>query len=184
MAAAVLAAVGHLGVGEMSKLKRMFRHLAFPDWWLWRRLPTATLTRIERAVADSEAGHLGEIRVVVEASLDLLPLLRGQDARARALEVFSMQRVWDTEANNGVLIYLLLADRDVEILADRGLAARLPAREWEAICLEMEARFRTGQYENALLHGVREVDRLLRMHFPRLPQKADANELPDRPLRM
>jgi uncharacterized membrane protein len=158
--------------------------LAYPDWWFWRRLPVPAIGRIERAVAESETLHCGEIRVVIEASLDWVPLLRAQSARARALEVFALERVWDTEANNGILIYLLLADRDVEIVADRGMAEVVPHAHWEAICREMEARFGAGRYENALLYGVREVGALLAAHYPRSADTVDSNELPDRPARM
>ena len=153
---------------------------------LWRKVGASTMSRVERAIADSEVLHTGEIRVAIEASLDWRRLLSGQSARERALEVFSERRVWDTADNNGVLIYLLLADRDVEIVADRGVAAVVKKSEWEAICLRMEERFRDGLFENALLHGVEAVGRRLSEIYPieATTSNTAINELPDRPIRL
>ena len=103
-------------------------------WQVSRAFPRKTLIAIEQTVKASETAHAGEIRFVVEGALHSTPLLDGQSARERALEVFSQLRIWDTEHNNGVLIYLLLADRDVEIVADRGIHSKLGTREWETIC--------------------------------------------------
>jgi uncharacterized membrane protein len=133
---------------------------------------------IERAIRESERTHRGQICFAVEAALDTLPLLRGQTARERAIEVFSQLRVWDTEHNNGVLIYLLLADRDVEILADRGIHARIGAEAWERVCREMEAAFRAGRFEDGALAGIRAVGALMAQHFPGV----GGHELPDRPV--
>lgn len=133
-----------------------------------------------RAIAAAESLHDGQLRFVVEAALDWRPLLAGQTARERALEVFSQLRVWDTEHNNGVLIYLLLADRDVEIIADRGIHEKLSEASWEAICREMEAAFRNGRFEAGVLAGVRAVGDHLAQHFP--PREDGANELPDEPV--
>jgi uncharacterized membrane protein len=163
-------------------LKRILKHLVYPDWLAWRALPAASLARIETAIADSEVRHTGEIRFAVEASLGPLPLLRGQSARQRAVEVFSDLRVWDTEANNGVLVYLLLADRDVEIVADRGITQRVPQERWEDICREMERRFRAGRYEEGVIQGIAGIGRVLESVHPR--QANNPNELPDRPLRL
>lgn len=160
-------------------LLRILRHLAFPDWWWRRRLSAAALARIQAAVARAEAGHGGEIRVAVETGLDLPSLLRGMTARERAVAAFSSLRVWDTEENNGVLLYVLLADRDVEIVADRGIARQIVQADWEHICLEMEGLFRAGQHEDALLAGVRLIgDKLVRLYPD--SEKA-ANQLPDKP---
>jgi uncharacterized membrane protein len=161
--------------------KRLLKHLLLPDWLLRRHFPAATLAAIERAIADSEVRHTGELRFVVEGALHPSQLLRGVSARERALEVFSALRVWDTEANNGVLIYLLLADRDVEIVADRGCNHSVSPAQWEAICQEMEQRFRRGEFEAGALAGIRLVDELLRRHFPASGDNPD--ELPNRPLR-
>jgi uncharacterized membrane protein len=163
-------------------LLRVLRHLVYPDWLARLAFPPAAMARIETAIAASEARHRGEIRFAVEASLAPLPLVRGLTARDRALEVFSQLRVWDTEENNGVLIYLLLADRDVEILADRGIARVVPHDDWEAICRAMEQRFRVKHYEEGVLLGIAEIDRRLVQHFPRLGD--DTNELPDRPVKL
>ena len=170
----------------MSPFARILRHLIYPDWWYWRRINTATMGRVERAIADSEARHTGEIRVVIETSLSWPSLLSRQVARERALDVFSLHRVWDTAANNGVLIYLLLADRDVEIIADRGVAGVVDPAAWEAICLAMEEKFAKGEYEAGLLHGVREVGRHLHIHFPcdESSGQENINELPDHPVRL
>lgn len=164
----------------MNRLLRTLTHLSLPDWWLHRTLPRAALDRIERAVADSEARHGAEIRVVLETGLGWLPLLKGQTARQRAEALFATLRVWDTDLNNGVLIYLLLADHEFEIVADRGVARAVGQDQWEALCRAMETHFRAGRHEEALLHGIRELGKRLEALYPR---RADAaNELPDRPL--
>ncbi|MGH8769306.1 MAG: TPM domain-containing protein, partial [Burkholderiales bacterium] len=113
------------------KLARMLRHLTMPQWRAGQVLPRGALLRIENAIAASESRHSGQIRFAVENALDLQSLLRGESARERAVEVFAALRVWDTESNNGVLIYLLLADRDVEIVADRGIHEKVGGRAWE-----------------------------------------------------
>ena len=145
-----------------------------------RAFPRQTMLAIEQAIKASEATHAGEIRFAVEGALDGTPLYRGQSARARALEVFSLLRVWDTEHNNGVLIYLLLADRDVEVVADRGIHAKLGSHEWERICRTMETAFRQGKYEWGAVSGIQAVTQHLVEHFPAVG--GDRNELPDRPV--
>ena len=170
------------------QIKRIFKHLLFPHRRLLRHFPDAVMDRIEAAVAASERTHHAEIRFAVEGALDLLPLWRGVSARQRALALFANLGVWDTEANNGVLIYLLLADRDVEIIADRGFNGRVDAAQWASICQEMEANFASGAFEAGLLSGIERIDRLMSQHFPvRDPahNKAEnANELPNRPVRI
>lgn len=163
-------------------LTRLFKHIFYPGWWSRRLFPNASMVRIEAAIAESELHHHGEICFAVETNLDLLPLLRGQTPRQRALEVFAAQGVWDTEANNGVLLYVVLADREVEIVADRGLARRVPSQVWEECCREMEALFAKGGYEAGALRGIELVGGQLRTHYPR--QGGDVNELPNRPLRL
>jgi uncharacterized membrane protein len=145
-----------------------------------RAFPPAAMAAIEQAVARSETQHRGEVRFAVEAALDVSGLIAGQSARARALEVFSQLGVWDTEDNNGVLIYLLLADRDVEIVADRGINAVVGAQDWEAICRAMEAALRRREFEPAVLGAIEAVTRLLARHFP--PRAGDRNELANRPV--
>lgn len=161
------------------KLRRILKHLFYPDWLAWQAFPSGSRRAIERAIGESEVRHGGEIRFALEPNLPLLPLLRGVTARERAVEVFGRLRVWDTERNNGVLIYLLLADRDVEIVADRGLNGRVEPAEWEAVCRDMEADFRRGAYEAGVRQGIKSIGGLLARHFP--PPADNRNELADRP---
>jgi len=161
-------------------LKRVARHLLALPGALNRALPSSAMASIEKAIAQSEAGHRGEIRFAAEAALDAQPLFAGQSARERAIDVFSQLRVWDTEENNGVLIYLLLADHDLEIVADRGINAQVSVGEWEQICRRMEAAFRRGEFERAILTGIEEVSRLLARYYP--PRPGGRNELPDKPV--
>lgn len=161
-------------------LKRLFRHLTIPHWWALRAFPSSVLSRIEAAVAASEMAHLGELRFVVEANLPLPGLLRGQRPRVRAIELFSLLRVWDTEHNSGVLIYVQLIDRRVEIVADRGIDARVELEFWQGVCRGMEAAFRRREFEAGALTAIGDITRALTRHFP--AAGANANELPDRPL--
>src|SRR5690349_18719804 len=163
-------------------IKRIARHLVQHHWRAKQVFPQAVLDRIEQAVRSSEATHSGQVRFVVEGALDGRPLLASQPARERALDVFSHLRIWDTAHNNGVLIYLLLADRDVEIVADRGIDARVGRAGWDAICREMEAAFRAGEFEHGVIKGIEAVSRELARHFP--PQPDQRNELPDQPIVM
>jgi uncharacterized membrane protein len=158
-------------------LKRIARHLFTFPGRVARAFPPATMAAIERAIREQEAQHAGEIRFAVEAALDVGPLLRGQAPRERALEVFSQLRVWDTAHNNGVLIYVLLADRHVEIVADRGIHAKT-GPQWEEICRAMEAELRQGNHEKAVTDAIRAVARHLARHFP----GGRVNELPDKPV--
>lgn len=144
------------------------------------------MNRIEAAIADSERRHRGEICFAVESCLDAGPLWRNQPARERALDVFSLLRVWDTPDNNGVLLYLLLADRDIEIVADRGIGARVgDAEPWQKICRSMETRLRQGNYEQAVLSGLASITELLVEHYPRSAEDGEPDEndrLPNRPV--
>jgi uncharacterized membrane protein len=160
-------------------LKRIFRHLFTTMWSVRRAFPASSMQAVQRAIRETEATHAGQVRFAVEHALDLPQLLAGRSARARALDVFSQLRVWDTQHNNGVLIYLLLADRDVEIIADRGVHARV-GQGWEPICRRMEERFRRGEYEAGVVEGVRAVGEHLRQHFPAGGTRR--NELPDEPV--
>jgi uncharacterized membrane protein len=143
--------------------------------------PEDSLRRIADAVHAAEQRHTGEICFAVEASLTPLAVLRGVDARARALQVFAQLRVWDTHANNGVLVHLLLADRRIEIVPDRGLAGLVSAEQWRGVCQLMEERLRAGNPEDAALAGIGAISDLLAEHFPQQPGVADENELPDMP---
>jgi uncharacterized membrane protein len=154
---------------------RIAKHLLAPDWIVRRAFPAATLDRIGEAISASERRHRGEIRFAVEAGLPL-PLV---PPRKRAEQLFAQLGVWDTEDNSGVLVYVQYVDRDIEIVADRGIAARLPQAEWEAICQRMERAFRERRFEQGSLEAIDAVTRLLERHFP--PRGANPNELPDQP---
>lgn len=162
---------------------RLLRHAAASQWRTRLKFPAKTLDAIERAVASAERGHGGQIRFAIETSLSPLHVLNDVSAHARALEVFSLLRVWDTEHNNGVLIYVQLADRHVDIVADRGFGGRVSAEEWAAVCRSMEEHFRAGRFERGALDGVEAVGKLLARHFPTpdATTAGDRNELPDRP---
>jgi uncharacterized membrane protein len=159
---------------------RMLKHLMLPDWWRRRVFAAADLAAIGAAVSASEQTHRGEVRFVAEASLAVSTLWRDRSPRQRAAEVFAAEGVWDTEENSGILIYVLLADRRVEILADRGIAARVPQAEWDAICRDMEQAFRAGQWRQGALQAVARAGELLAAHFP--AAATNPNELPDQPL--
>ncbi len=161
-------------------IKRIMLHLSTGRAAVRRAFSNLSLEAIEHAIRETEALHDGQIRFAVEGALDLAPLLAGQTAGQRAIEVFSRLHVWDTEHNNGVLIYLLLADRDVEIIADRGIHARLNKEVWEAICRDMEAAFRAGHFEAGVIAGIHAVGEHLTHHFP--AQSGKLNEMPDRPV--
>jgi uncharacterized membrane protein len=161
-------------------IKRITKHLLLTHWEVNRAFPRQTLIAIERAIKASETAHVGEIRFAVEGALHSTPLLKGQSARERALEVFSQLRVWDTEHNNGLLVYLLLADRAVEIVADRGLHAKVGTHGWEPICRKMEAAFKQADYEGGVVSGIQAVTQHLMKHFP--ARGGTRNELPDKPV--
>lgn len=161
-------------------IKRITTHLLLTHGQVARVFPSDTLIAIDRAIKASETAHAGEIRFVVEGALDGTPLFKGQSARERAIDVFSQLRIWDTERNNGVLIYLLLADRDVEIVADRGIHSKVGSREWESICRRMEMAFKQANYEGGVVGGIQAVTQHLIKHFP--ASAADQNELPDKPV--
>ena len=163
-----------------SSLNRFIRHLLVTPLQLKRHFPKAVMQRIEAAIAQSEMAHSGEIRFAVELHLSLLDILRKKSGRQRAVEVFSDLRVWDTEHNNGVLIYLLLADHDFEILADRGVHARVGEPGWHRISHEMETMFKAGQFEAGVLHGIAQISLLLNQHYPAGAQ--NDNELPNAPV--
>lgn len=163
-------------------IRRIGRHLLEHRWRMRRIFPPATLAKIEQAIKKGEATHSGQLRFVVEGALDGAPLFRNQPARERALDVFSQLRIWDTAHNNGVLIYLLLADHDVEIVADRGIHAKVGAGGWETICHAMETDFRAGDFERGVIKGIEAVSREMATHFPR--GAGGSNELPDTPVVM
>lgn len=161
---------------------RTLKHLFTGNLLLRRRFSVATLDAIENAIRQCESRHAGEIRFAVEAALPLSALWRGQTPRERALDVFSQLRVWDTAHNNGVLIYLLLADHRIEIVADRGLTRHVDAARWKAIVDGMSAAFRERRFEDGLHAAIDAVDAVLREHFPAPPGGGNPNELPDTPV--
>jgi uncharacterized membrane protein len=163
-----------MGIGRIG------RHLLEHRWRVRRIFPPDALAAIEQAIKASEATHSGQIRFVVEGALDGAPLFRDQPARERALDIFSQLRIWDTAHNNGVLIYLLLADRDVEIVADRGVDAKVGAAGWEKICADMETEFRRSNFQGGVIKGIEAVSWQLATHFP--AHDAGRNELPDAPV--
>ena len=165
-----------MGIGRIGK------HLLEHRWRVRRIFPAKVLAAIEQAIGAGESTHSGQVRFVVEGALDGAPLFKGLSARERALDIFSQLRIWDTAHNNGVLIYLLLADRKVEIIADRGIDARVGAAGWEKICAEMERDFEAGNFEAGAIRGIEAVSRELAVHFP--PHHGDKNELPDAPVVM
>lgn len=165
----------------MNILKRLFKHASIGHWLARRAFPAATLLAIEQAVKACEHQHPGEVRFAVEPALPLHAVLQGVTPHARAVQVFSELRVWDTEHNNGVLIYVLLADRAVEIVADRGVArGRVPQAEWDAACRAIESHFREARFEAGALAGVQAVAAVL-TRYPAGPKDV-GNEQPDAPM--
>lgn len=161
----------------MATFSRMFRHFLMTRWQARKAFSRHALNAIEKAIASAEAQHGGEIRVAVEAELTTHALWRGLASRARAVQVFGELGVWDTEHNNGVLIYVLLADRVVEIVADRGYAEKVAASEWAQVCRLIEQAFQRGEFERGTVEGVAAASKLMARHFP----SRDRNELPNRP---
>ena len=168
----------------MNRLLRLLQHRRFDETDARRALDDAAMARLQARVAASERRHSGEIRICVEAGLPLSYLWRGADARARAVALFGKLRVWDTEHNNGVLIYLLLAEHRIEIVADRGIDRRADASQWQGLVDDMSQAFKAGRFESGLEQAVDAVDGLLRRHFALAPGATSPNELPDTPLRL
>jgi uncharacterized membrane protein len=165
------------------QIGRLVRHAAATHWRTRMLFPKRTLDAIEQAVGRAETAHSGEIRFAIETALPPVHILNNVAPRARALDVFAQLRVWDTEHNNGVLIYVQLADRDVEIVADRGFEGRVSSAEWEAVCRLMEEHFRAGRFEIGSVAGVDAIGSLLTRHFPpgEGRSRQSLNQLPDRP---
>lgn len=161
-------------------IQRFLKHLFFTDAQMRRAFAPATLKAIEQAIHSNEKLHSGEIRFAVEGGLDSARIAAGQSARERAIEVFSQLKVWDTERNNGVLIYVLLADRAVEVVADRGIHAKAGSTTWDSICRDMQTEFSRSAFEAGAVNGIAAVARVIATHFP--PDAADVNELPDAPV--
>ena len=166
---------------DMNRFTRLLKHRLWDERDAKRALPAAALARIETSVAASETGHSGQIRVSIEAGLPLSYLRKGLQARDRAITLFGKLRIWDTERNNGVLIYLLLAEHAIEIVADRGINARVSAAQWQALIAPMRLAFAAGQFEVGLLQTIAALDGLLRQHFALEAGEVNPNELPNRP---
>jgi len=165
----------------MARMGRFLTNV-FGSWFvLRRRFPLTLLDEIAAAIAQGERTHRGEVCVAIESRLAPLAVLGGLDAATRARAVFSQLRVWDTEHNNGVLFYLLMSEHRIEIVADRGIAARVTSTEWDAICTRMRACFAAGQWRSGSLEGIAAAHALLRQHFP-LGGDAPGDELSDRPV--
>lgn len=165
----------------MGKIARLLKHRWFDETDTARALGPTALARIEQRIAASEKLHGGEIRVCVEAGLPLSYLWRDATPRERAIAMFGKLRVWDTEANNGVLIYLLLAEHAIEIVCDRGMARHVPQGHWEGIVADMRAEFRAGRFEPGLMRAIEAVEALLLQHFTLPSGATNINELPDAP---
>lgn len=194
MAAATLAAAGRPAVGRhmLKKLTTIMRHVWLDASDAERAVPPDMLARLTKQVAASEAQHSGEIRIYVEAALPLSYLRRlnggngqltsmAQLIRQRATMLFGKLRVWDTNDNNGVLIYLQLAEHAIEIVADRGLHARVTADEWQALVARMSGHFKQGQFEAGLTDALTQVSALLTTHFPEADVAPQPNGQPDEP---
>jgi uncharacterized membrane protein len=165
----------------MTRPQRVLANL-FGGWFqLRQRFPSALLDELADAVTAGERDHLGEVRFALESRLPLRAVLAGVDARLRAQAVFAQLRVWDTEENTGVLIYLLLSEQRIEIVADRGIARRVAQPQWDAICLRMRDAFARAQWREGSLAGIEAVHALLREHFP-ADDRPNPDELPDRPI--
>jgi len=161
-------------------LLRFLKHITTPGWAARRGFTKETLSKIEKAVRASEREHDGELRFAVEGPLPFLYLIHDRKPRLRAEDIFSQLRVWDTEHNSGVLIYVQLVDRRIEIVADRGIAAKVEQTEWNAICRAMEKAFKEKRFAEGALQAIERMTVLLARHFP--PRGKNPNELPDKPV--
>jgi uncharacterized membrane protein len=165
----------------MARMRRLWANL-FGNWFqLSRRFSPAVLDAMTAAIAAGERSHLGEIRFVLESRLAPLEVLCGLDAPARARQVFTQLRVWNTERNTGVLFYVLMAEQRIEIVADRGISAKVLTEEWNAICATMHGSYASGEWRAGSLAGIALANDLLTQHFPG-EGKANPDELPDRPV--
>jgi hypothetical protein len=166
--------------GQQGWMRRALRHLLSTRNEAERAFPPSALEAITRAITDGERTHRGEVRVIVEKSLPFAAIRAGLGNRQRALALFADHGVWDTEEHCGVLIYINLADRKVDIVADRGIARKIDAGTWQAICDRMTQGYAEGQFQDATLAALQQVNDLLRRHFP--ADGPRTNELPDQPL--
>lgn len=166
----------------MERIRRLLRHRWLDETDTRRAIPPALVERLAQHVGESEQRHTGEVRIYVEAGLPFSYLWRDAPPRERAIALFGKLGVWDTEQNNGVLIYLLLAEHAIEVVADRGLSRHVSPQQWQEIVAHMRDAFRAGRYEEGLKQAVDEVTELLVRHFPAAAGAPNANELPDHPV--
>lgn len=165
----------------MTVIKRVFTNL-FSGWFQLRRsFPAPLLDEISQAIGTGEAQHIGEVRFAIEARLSIVDVLAGVTSRSRAEQVFAEQGVWDTEHNSGILIYLLLAEHRVEIVADRGISRHVEQAQWDAICSRMCKHYAQGLWRQGSLEAINQVHDLLRPYLANL-QASNPNELPDQPI--
>jgi uncharacterized membrane protein len=162
------------------EIGRFVRHLLSDHWSVRHAFPQPAMEAIEDAIRSQERRHDGELRFAVESALPFSDLVRGISARDRAVELFSRLRIWDTEENAGVLVYLLLADKRVEIVADRGINSKVGETAWEAICGAMQREFAAGRFEPGVVTGIQAISDLLAVHFP--PRDQNPDELSNRPV--
>lgn len=174
---AALEAAVHRADGNPGSAQRWLQHLTTTPLALRRSFPSSTLAAIDTACAASERTHRAEIRCAVETALSFGQLWQGASSMRRAVEVFAQLRMWDTAENNGVLLYILLAERKIEIVADRGFEAYVTTEQWRSICSEMESAFGSGHYEAGTLAALQRITALARQFFP--AREGDRNELPD-----
>lgn len=165
---------------NQKSIMRFIRHLFSMPCQVHSHFSANGFSLIEQAIAYGETIHGGEIRFVVEAGLHPLEIIYGKQPRERALEVFGRLNIWDTEHNNGVLLYLLIADRDIEVVADRGIASKVPQSVWEEICDHIEQKFKAGEFETGVLRAVEEINAVLAAHYP--SSGSNQNELPNQPV--
>ena len=169
---------------KFNSISRFFKHLVSNVWQVHNHFSKSALHNIEKAIQASEKSHNGEICFIVEAGLHPMEILYKKSPKKRAIELFGQFNIWDTEDNNGVLIYLLLADRDVEIVADRGIHQHVGNPAWERICHQMELSFRRADFEAGVLQGINDIGALLANHFPlsTMNKMQKPNELPNAPI--
>lgn len=167
----------------MNKFSRAIRHLTTTRFTGKKAFPCATLAEIQKTIAAGEKTHRAEIRLIVEHSLELSAVLAGVSSRQRAHELFSHYRIWDTEENSGILIYIELADHQVEIVADRGISKLIPNHHWHAVCKTMTQGFAKGEYHDSTIAGLQQLNALLHEYFPEgeIPQE---NQLSNKPIRL
>ncbi|GAB4396544.1 MAG: TPM domain-containing protein [Rhodoferax sp.] len=167
------------------RISRLLRHRWQRDDLAQTTLPVEAQQRLAQRIAEGEKRHRGQIRVHIEGALPTsylwTDLPTAEVVKRRALRLFGKLQVWDTEENNGVLIYLLLTERRLEIIADRGIHRRVAPDTWQRISAQMRVAFQSGAYESGLAHAIDTVHALLAAHFPRRADTKTPNELPDEP---